>query len=234
MSDPLERFLRFLCKYFRLEVTGLDHIPKSGPAVIIANHSGWMGLDALLLAYVIRSQTGRECRTMAHHGYFEWSKRIRELAVLSGLSRPKKEDACETLNDGHLLIVFPEGEAGNFKSSVKKYQLQPFHKGFVHIAADALAPVIPCGIIGAEETQFNLGSFHMGIRDHFLRIPLPVPFPPLPSKWRIHFFSPIPPETLVGFGATPYSRAAGVAESVRYEFQEQLLALKEVVRSEPR
>lgn len=226
MKKWADTFLGILCRYFRIEISGLEHIPSSGPAVIIANHSGWMGLDALLLAYLVRTRAGRVNRTMAHRGYFDWSKRIQKIAFINGLRRPKKEDAFETLRGGDLLILFPEGESGNFKSSAKRYQLQHFHKGFVHIAADAKVPVIPCAIVGAEEAQLNLGSIHFGSRSHPLRIPLPVPLPPLPSQWKIQFLPPILPENLVGFGTTPYSRAAGVAESIRYELQEKVQALR--------
>lgn len=226
MCASADKILGILSRYFRLEVSGCEHVPRTGPGIIVANHSGWMGLDALLLSYVIRKKTGRDCHIMAHRGFFEWSRWIHRIACRNGLRKPSRLDACESLKNGDLLILFPEAEAGNFKSSAKRYQLQHFHRGFVSIAKETLAPVIPCGIVGAEDAQLNLGSVQVGPRLRSLRIPLPLLLPPLPSKWRMRFFEAIPSEKLTCFGNTPYSVAAGVAQSVRYELQENLLVLR--------
>ncbi len=160
---------------------------------------------------------------MAHRAFFEWFRGIREISFQKGLRRPRYDEALRTLAHGHLLLVFPEGEAGNFKSSTKRYQLQPFHKGFVRIARRSGAPIIPCAIRGAEESQFNLGSFLVGRGRYRLRLPLPIFLPPLPSRWRIQFFAPIAASALTGPGSTPQARAAGVAEAIRYDLQRRLL-----------
>lgn len=215
-----------LCRYFRLQASGLEHLPHRGPAIIVANHSGWMGLDALLLAHVIRRRTGRNCRIMAHRAYFDWVRGIRRIALSRGLRRPRCDEALRTLAHGHLLIVFPEGEAGNFKSSLKRYRLQPFHKGFVRIARRSGAPVIPCAIAGAEESQLNLGSALLGVGRRRLRVPIPVPLPPLPSRWRIRFFPPIGAKELVCVGGTDQAQAEGVAAAIRLELQNRLLKLR--------
>ena len=36
-------------KYFRLEIEGIENIPKQGPGIILPNHSGFAGFDAMIL-----------------------------------------------------------------------------------------------------------------------------------------------------------------------------------------
>ena len=49
------------------------------------------------------------------------------------------------------------------------------------------APIIPCVIIGAEESNINLGAVQLG--KSLCGVTLPVPFNllPFPAKWKIQF-----------------------------------------------
>lgn len=186
--------LGFLCRYLRIDLDGMKRIPRRGPAVIIANHSGFAGFDAIILAHVIRRHSGREARIIAHHGFFDWSNRVRDLCFKFGLREPHVSCAMETLRHGHLLIIFPEGEAGNFKSSLFRYQLQPFHSGFLRMALRANAPILSCLIIGAEETHLNIGNINLSRWVPHLRVPLPLNLLPLPAKWKIKVLKPLKPK----------------------------------------
>jgi 1-acyl-sn-glycerol-3-phosphate acyltransferase len=53
------------------------------------------------------------------------------------------------------------------------------------------APVIPCTIVGAEESHWNLGSVKLPLMKGGLRVPLPLNLFPLPAKWRIRFRKPV-------------------------------------------
>ena len=55
-----------LCSYFRIEISGLEHVPRKGPVIVIANHSGFAGADAILLSHLIHSRSNREVRVLAH------------------------------------------------------------------------------------------------------------------------------------------------------------------------
>src|SRR4051812_22197344 len=65
---------RFLLKalghYFRLEVEGAEHIPRRGRALIAPNHSGFMGLDAVMLGHQVVEHSSRIPRLLAHHLWF--------------------------------------------------------------------------------------------------------------------------------------------------------------------
>lgn len=187
-------WLTLLRSYFRIEVEGLEHIPLQGAAIIAPNHSGFAGADAALLVHIIKRETRRRPRILAHRAYFDFSAKLKDLAESFGLRRASYEGGLDVLKKGNLLVLFPEGETGNFKSTLKRYELQPFHRGFIRMALDAGVPIIPCVIVGAEEANLNLGNINLGKWIKGLRIPLPLNFIPLPSKWLIRFLPPVPPD----------------------------------------
>jgi 1-acyl-sn-glycerol-3-phosphate acyltransferase len=206
--------LELLCRYFRVGVAGLEHIPRKGPAIIIANHSGFAGFDALVLSHVIHERTRREPRIMAHHGFFDWVVQARSLAMKLFLREAHVESGLNVLEQGHLLIVFPEAESGNFKSSLRRYELQRFHTGFFHLARQTGSPIIPAIVIGAEESNFCLGSFDLGKWHPHLRLPFPVNPVPLPAKWTIKVLDPVH----IRAGESPRENA----ESIRNLMQKAL------------
>ena len=62
--------LEVMTKYFRLEVIGVENIPKKGPALITPNHSGFTGFDAVLLSHHIHQKTQRVPRVLTHALWF--------------------------------------------------------------------------------------------------------------------------------------------------------------------
>src|SRR5688572_14184319 len=59
-----------MTKYFRMEVEGLENVPKRGAGLITVNHSGYSGFDAFLLCYHIYENIRRTPRVLAHHFWF--------------------------------------------------------------------------------------------------------------------------------------------------------------------
>src|SRR6185437_10522863 len=157
----LKGFLKFLKTYFRVEIQGLENLPAKGQkGVICPNHSGYAGTDAVLLADLIHEHTGRRPRILAHRAFFDFSESVKAVSESFGLHKASIENGVDVQNRRHLLIIFPEGEKGNFKPSALRYRLQEFKTGFLRIAIEANAPIIPCVIIGAEESHLNLGNIN--------------------------------------------------------------------------
>jgi len=177
-------------RYFRLEVEGLEHIPRRGAGLITPNHSGYSGFDALLLAHEINRATGRLPRILTHHFWF-LTKATAVPAEKVGFIEATTENGLQNLARNNLVILFPEGEHGNFKPTAKRYHLQEFKRGFIRMALEKQCPIVPVLIIGAEETHINLAQLRL---TKFLRgavIPLPLNVLPLPAKWTIKFLPPI-------------------------------------------
>jgi 1-acyl-sn-glycerol-3-phosphate acyltransferase len=182
--------MEIMRKYFRLEVEGIENIPKRGAAVIISNHSGFSGFDALILAHTINREVRRIPRVLTHHFWF-LTKTTAIPAQKMGFTEATFENGISALEKNNLIVIFPEGEQGNFKPTSQMYQLQEFRRGFVRMAVKTQAPIVPCIVMGAEETHINLSKLKF---TKFLRgtvLPLPLNVIPLPAKWRIKFLPPI-------------------------------------------
>jgi 1-acyl-sn-glycerol-3-phosphate acyltransferase len=108
------------------------------------------------------------------------------------------DNGVSLLKKNNLIVLFPEGEHGNFKPTTKRYQLQEFKRGFVRMALETQAQIVPTIILGAEETHINLQKLKFTKFLRGLVLPLPLNVIPLPAKWQIIFEKPIslpfPPE----------------------------------------
>jgi 1-acyl-sn-glycerol-3-phosphate acyltransferase len=185
------RFLgEILRKYFRVEVEGLEHIPKTGPVIIAPNHSGFSGFDAIVLNDVLIKQARRIPRVLTHHLWF-LTPTTSFPAQKMGFVEATFENGVKYLKKKNMIILFPEGENGNFKPTSQMYQLQEFKRGFVRMALQTEAWIVPTLIIGAEESNINLKTLKFA---KFLRgpiLPLPLNVVPLPVKWKIKFLEPM-------------------------------------------
>jgi len=186
MSRWLPHFaLEGLSRYFRLEIFGIEHIPKREACLIAANHSGFSGLDALLLYHSVKKHKKRIPCTLAHRLWFKtaWT---RQAMCRFGFYEARMGNGLELLRRNRALIIFPEGEKGNFKPSSKMYQLQPFRSGLVRLALETGAPIIPVLITGGEEASINLKQLKLPKFLNHMLLPLPLNVVPLPVKWSIH------------------------------------------------
>ncbi|WP_327067494.1 acyltransferase family protein [Kitasatospora sp. NBC_01250] len=197
-------------KYFRIEVRGIENIPAEGGALVVANHSGVVPLDALMTQVAIHDHhPGRRHLRMLAADLVFVLPLIGELARKSGHTLACNEDAQALLERGEVVGVWPEGFKGIGKPFADRYKLQRFGRGgFVASALRAGVPIVPCSIVGAEETYPMLGNVKSLARLLGLPyLPITPTFPwlgplgaiPLPTKWTIQFGEPIrtdgyPPE----------------------------------------
>jgi 1-acyl-sn-glycerol-3-phosphate acyltransferase len=217
----LPRFLmEIVRKYFRVEVEGLENVPKRGAAIIAPNHSGFAGFDALLIAHILNNDLKRVPRVLTHHFWF-LSKTTAIPAQKMGFTDATLENGISALKKNNLVVIFPEGEQGNFKASSHMYELQEFKRGFVRMALTSQAPIIPTLVIGAEESNINLSQLKF---TKFLKgvvLPLPLNIIPLPVRWKVRFLPPI---------YLPYSAQSiddrnllhEIAEEIQERMQEEL------------
>jgi 1-acyl-sn-glycerol-3-phosphate acyltransferase len=182
--------LEIIRKYFRLEVEGVEHLPKKGRAIVVPNHSGYAGFDAFMLGNEIRKYTGRIPRILAHHLWFINKTTSIPLEKM-GITEATTNNGLGLLRRNNVIILFPEGEYGNFKPTHRRYRLQEFKRGFVRMALLTGSPIVPAVVIGAEETHITLSQLKFTKYLVGTILPLPLNVIPLPAKWRIKFLEPI-------------------------------------------
>ena len=198
---PIARF--FYQHWFRVQIRGLEHVPAEGAALVVANHSGTLPVDALMLQAGLHDEhpAGRNLRVLGADLVYEIPL-VSVLARRGGHTRAAPANADALLRAGEVVGVFPEGFKGIGKPFADRYQLQRFGRGgFAATAIRAGVPLIPCAIIGAEEIYPMIGNAKKVAG--LLRLPYfpitplfpwlgPLGMVPLPSRWIIEFCPPVP------------------------------------------
>jgi 1-acyl-sn-glycerol-3-phosphate acyltransferase len=201
--ETLLPFFEFLYSvWWRVETTGIEHVPGRGPGLIVTNHSGVLPYDGIMVKLAVRHEhpARRDCRMLALD-MFALLPVLAPLLAKSGSVRANPENGERLLKRGELVGVFPEGVKGVGKHYKDRYRLARFGRGgFVRIALRAGAPIIPCAVVGAEEIHPVIGKADwVGRPLGFPYFPITPTFPvlgplglvPLPTKWSIDFADPM-------------------------------------------
>jgi 1-acyl-sn-glycerol-3-phosphate acyltransferase len=192
----------FFKSWFRVEVSGIENLPESGAALVVANHAGVLPFDGLMTSVAVHDNhpTHRDLRLLAADMVFDMPM-LGQCARKAGHTMACTSDAHRLLAAGELTAVFPEGYKGLGKPFKDRYKLQRFGRGgFVAAALRTKAPIVPCSIVGSEEIYPMIGDVKLLARllglPYFPVTPLfplagPLGLVPLPSKWHIQFGEPI-------------------------------------------
>lgn len=228
--------------WFRVDTIGVHHVPDEGGALVVANHSGTLPLDALMTVVALHDDhpAQRHLRLLGADLVFR-------LPVIGSLSRKQgvtlacNPDAERLLSKGELVGVWPEGFKGIGKPFRDRYKLQRFGRGgFVSAALRTGVPIIPCSIVGAEEIYPKIGEIKSLARllglPYFPVTPLfphfgPLGLVPLPSKWYIEFGAPIPTDKYSPADADDPMLVFNLTDQVRETIQHTLYRLLSQRRS---
>jgi 1-acyl-sn-glycerol-3-phosphate acyltransferase len=186
--------------YFRTEVRDIERVPP-GRCLLVANHSGQLPFDAMLLAValLLDAEPPRIARGMGEY----WIPRLPffgTAAARGGALVGTPENCRHMLENDECVMVFPEGVRGMNKAFRERYRLQRFGQGFARVALETGTPVVPVGIVGCEEQQPGLANLPRLARLLGMpAFPLTPTFPwlgplgllPLPVKVHILFGEPI-------------------------------------------
>ncbi len=189
---------KFLSDYYwRIEVQGLDHVPREGPAVLVGMHRGFMPWDGVMVLHLLVQELERYPRFLTHPGLFKFPFISKFVTKLGGVVACQ-QSADRVLDQGELLGVFPEGVKGAFTLYRNAYKLKSFGRdSFVKLALQHRVPIVPFVTVGSAEI---LPVFAQIKSRRWIRysdwpcIPVStfpfVPFP-LPSKWHTQFLPAI-------------------------------------------
>ncbi|TFV76868.1 acyltransferase family protein [Blastococcus sp. CT_GayMR19] len=223
-------------RWFRVESQGLKNVPDVGGALVVANHSGAIPIDALMTTVALHDDhpAQRRFRLLGADLVFDMPV-IGAMARKFGSTLACNEDAERLLTQGELVGVFPEGFKGIGKPFRERYTLQRFGRGgFVTAALRTGKPIIPCAIVGAEEIYPMIGNAKTVARLLGLPyLPITPTFPllgplgllPLPSKWLIAFGEPIETASYGPAAAEDPMLVFNLTDQVRETIQHSLYQL---------
>ncbi len=185
----LRQGLSLLCilyrHYFRSHVHGIENVPQRGRAMLIGNHAGGVALDAAMIiaSIFLEMSPPRLAQGMAEKFLnripflSQWTFRTGQL---TGLPR----HAAKLLEDDRLLMVFPEGARGTAKLYKERHSLVEFGTGFMRLALQSKAPIVPVAFVGGGEaipTIYNattlgklVGAPYFPVTPYLLPLPMPV------------------------------------------------------------
>jgi 1-acyl-sn-glycerol-3-phosphate acyltransferase len=131
---------------FSLRTDGVGNVPRSGPALLIANHQSF--LDPMLVGLAARRHLWYLARrTLFHSRTFTWLIRSLNAVAIDqdGVALEGLRTTLEELESGRAVVVFPEGER---TVDGALHELRP---GVHLLIKRAQCPVVPIGIAGAYD-----------------------------------------------------------------------------------
>lgn len=215
-------------RYWRADLGGFEQLPTQGPVLLVANRSGLLPYDGLMLAHSVervRPELGRPRFTVA-----DWLVTLPfaqpYLARVGGV-RACRENVERLLATGRSVVVFPEGVKGAAKVFRDRYRLQRFGRGgVIRVAIESGIPLVPVGVVGAEEAHPVLFKWVPPGRP-LPFVPVTPTFPllgplgvlPLPTKWVIRAGAPVDLSDLSPDAARDELLLSRLTEDLRAEIQ---------------
>jgi len=185
VPEFLLRFLAWLLIHtmYRVEQRGLDHVPDTGPCIIVCNHVSYV--DALVIAASVR----RPIRFIMDHQIFRvplmnWVFRtMQAIPVASAredaaLKEAAFAAAAAALRNGEVVGIFPEGRL------TSTGEMSDFRPGIERIVTETPVPVVPMALRGLWGSFFSRsyeGKAMRRWRGMFSRIAIVVGTPVAPT-----------------------------------------------------
>jgi 1-acyl-sn-glycerol-3-phosphate acyltransferase len=227
-AGPILEFL--YDHYWRVDLHGLEHLPEEGPALLVANRSGLLAYDGLMIAQAIRrALPGTPQPRFLVADWLMTLPFVQPYLARLGGVRACRENAERLLRSRNFVIAFPEGAKGAAKVFRERYRLKRFGRGgVIRIALECGVPLIPVGVVGAEEVHpllFKWGTPARAVGMPF--VPVTPTFPlfgplgclPLPSKWLIRVGEPVALEHLEADAASDELLISRLTEDLRARVQ---------------
>jgi 1-acyl-sn-glycerol-3-phosphate acyltransferase len=139
----------------RPTLEGIDHLPASGPYLLVANHSAGMAIAEIacfIVLYLDQVGPERPLAGFAHplsFGLFPANVVLRHVGGIPSTY----EAAYRTLEKGVPILVFPGGDYEAMRPIWQAHRVDfGGRKGFLRIARKARVPIVPMGIRGSHFT----------------------------------------------------------------------------------
>ncbi|MBV8302532.1 MAG: acyltransferase family protein [Candidatus Dormibacteraeota bacterium] len=220
-------------RYWRVETTGIEVVPRSGGALLVSNHAGVLPFDGAMIEVAVHDHVDRFARALIAN-WFGGLPMLSWFLRRTGQTLGHPDDSLRLLKRGELVLVFPEGVRGTGKPFSERYRLRRFGRGgFVQVALRSGVPIIPISVVGSEEIYPMIGDAGVIARlvgmPYFAITPTwpwlgPLGLVPLPSKWRIQFHDMVRTDDIGAEAADDPAEVMRISDQVRDTIQAGLVS----------
>ncbi len=137
----------FAAQGLRFDIHGAENVPRSGPAVMAINHTGYFDFTYAGLA---ARPSGRYVRFMAKESIFghrvagPLMRGMKHIPVDRAAGTASFRAAIQALKDGEVVGVFPEATIS------RSFEIKEFKSGVVRLAQVTGAPLLPVTLWGSH------------------------------------------------------------------------------------
>jgi len=145
--------------WFRASATGLEHLPRAGPALVVGNHSGGiMTPDTAVTLHAWMTARGADSPVygLVHPSIFKIPYLNVHTMKIGGI-RSYPRQAMEALDRGAIVLVYPGGGDEVYRSWARRNEVDLMGRtGFIKLAMRYGAPIVPLVAAGGHETLMVL------------------------------------------------------------------------------
>ncbi len=142
--------------YHRAEVRNVERVPAKGPALLVGNHSGGVippDAPVFAVAFVTYFGVERPIFLLSHDIVFKTP--FGDVLRKWGMMPATRANTRLALEAGHAVMVFPGGDYDAFRPTSESAKIDfGGRKGFIDMALETKAPIVPVVQIGGQETQW--------------------------------------------------------------------------------
>jgi 1-acyl-sn-glycerol-3-phosphate acyltransferase len=187
IPSVMPEVIAFARKFNNLRAEGLDHLPRSGPFLIVCNHLAtplWSKLmveDTPMIAHLLYERLRRPIFTLGSRGFFypaDVRRATRKVVERLGFVPITIGNGVRLLKMGEVVMIHPEGDASD-----PGYQTKPFYWGFAKMAFMAEVPIVPAAFIGPHESRPPIVLCGQQHRVNMLK--------PLPADYKLMVLPPL-------------------------------------------
>lgn len=194
--------------YFRLQIRGTEHIPPSGPVMLVGNHNGAsLPLDSLFTLLAVHDhQPGCIVHPLAHETVFTHPA-PRRYALGLGVLMASRGAGAKILAARRGLLVYPGSDWDACRRFTDRERIELHGRtGFLKVALRTRTPIVPVVSVGTHEQLIILSRgeklarllrLHKLLRTDVCPVVLALPWG-LTSGFLPYL--PLPAQTTLAFG----------------------------------
>ena len=169
----LRPLLDALMRYHDYRVEGLEHVPRSGPALVAVNHS-LATYDGFLFGVALGDATGRYPASLGDDLIFRVPG-LRRLGRAMGIAPGRHRNGEALLARGHLVALAPGGMREGLRPSAERYRVRwARRKGFARLAIRAGCPLLIAGCRGADDLYTVYETPLTKLAYRYFKLPIPL------------------------------------------------------------